>query len=132
MMKSFRSKLVIRNLPPSFTISQFSDLLTPWWDHIDYAKLILGRPFTPFSAKPARRAIAVVSFKEATILLDFTQKMTKAPLMDERGVEYPLQIELDPFQSIPPVEPNKVDGLCGTLDDGIIMEMVGNCGRCRI
>lgn len=69
-----------------------------------------------FSAKLARKGRAFVNFSDSYKLLEFVQRMTETPFLDERGAEVKLQIELAPSQMIPK-EATKQDPLVGTLEE---------------
>lgn len=132
---SFRSKVVIRKLPPTLEKSQLDGLLAPWRQCINYAILHPGKVppmyfarakvsdlislFIRASGKKPRAAMAIVNFTNPQALLQFVQTLTSSPFVDARGVEHPLLVEFASYQVVPPPcasPPPSKDPLCGTLD----------------
>lgn len=123
---TFRSKIILRNLPPDATEAQVKQLLQTWLEreHISYFCLHAGRASKRLGGKSARKAYALVSFVHPEALLEFVKLFTidedgvgqNLMLTDARGQEYYPSVEFAPSQRLPgpACEPNP---RVGTLED---------------
>ncbi|XP_046468712.1 regulator of nonsense transcripts 3A [Neodiprion pinetum] len=105
------TKVVIRRLPPSMTLEQFIEQISPLPDH-DYmyfvkADLSLGQH--AFSR-------AYINFIEQQDIFIFREKFDNYVFVDAKGTEYPAVVEFAPFQRLPKKRVGKKkDQKCGTL-----------------
>ncbi len=103
-----RSKVVVRNLPPSLTEEAFSRMTAPHAASIDYLSFRQGVVPPLFSQKALRGGHAVLSFTEGAALLAFVESITAAIRDADGGPAMPsgggcgLSVEFSPFQSTPP------------------------------
>lgn len=125
----FRSKIILRNLPPDATEAQVKQLLQPWSEReqVNYFCLHAGRASKRLGGRPARKAYALVSFAYPEALIEFVKMVIigedgtgqSLVLTDACGQEYLPSVEFAPSQRLPDParEPNPHAGTLETDEE---------------
>lgn len=121
-----KRKLVVRQLPPSYTESEFKEqMIKPfeqWIDHWSFTpgkeqKNITDTAYLSSSDSSPRYSTGYAAFTDPRQLLEFAKKMHGRKLCDEARVEYEVLVDTAPYQLIPSPGNDVVDELEGTFDE---------------
>ncbi len=106
-----QTKVVIRRLPPDFTIEKFQETVQPLPSN-SYFYFAPGDP----SFGPHGCCRAYISFNNESEIIPFRDKYDGLVLESEKKVKYRMTVEYAPFQNIPKKTKKKPDPRVGTID----------------
>lgn len=107
--RNAHTKLVIRRMPPNFTMEVLLEKIGPLADH-NYKYFVS----TSNGCNEASFSRAYINFLRVEDLVRFKEKFDNYPFYDEKGVKYPAVVEFAPYQEVPSSRVRR-DGLAGTI-----------------
>ncbi|KAF6037429.1 hypothetical protein EB796_004251 [Bugula neritina] len=105
------TKIVIRNLPPTFTADLFIEEVSPLAEHNYFNFVPADKSLGQFAFSKA-----FINFKNPDDLFLFRERFDNYVFVDTRGNEYPAVVEFAPYQKIP-LKARKLDHRENTLDE---------------